>query len=174
MKTLVPLELHSPRLLLRQFREDDWLALHQYYVDEIATRFTVGHAFSVGETWRTLSSIIAHWAKHGYGPYALETKHSAKLIGTAGFWYPNDFPGPEIKWSLLREYWGQGYASEAARAVQQCGLAYLPDIALMSMIHPDNANSIKVALAIGAKFEKSYNFREMELHLYRHPPQSGL
>ena len=169
MKTLVPLELHTPRLLLRQFREDDWQDLHQYYVDDLATRYTVGHAFSVGETWRALSSMLGHWQLRGFGPYALEDKHSGKVIGTVGFWYPNDFPGPEIKWSLVREYWGRGLASEAARAVQKVGQQYLPHIALSSMIHPHNQPSIQLALALGARFEREIELREQMLHLYRHP-----
>lgn len=166
---LVPLELETNRLILRQFREDDWMDLHQYFVDEVATKFTVGRAFSVGETWRTLSSMVGHWQIRGYGPYAVQDKSSGKVLGTVGFWYPNDFPGPEIKWSLARQFWGRGLASEAARKVQQVGLEYLPDIALSSLIHPDNQPSIQLALALGACYEREVELRQQMLHLYRHP-----
>ena len=72
-------------------------------------------------TAKRLMQNNGHWQIHGYGPYAVEDKSSARVLGTVGFWYPNDWPSPEIKWALAPEYWGQGYASEAAPAVLTLG-----------------------------------------------------
>ena len=169
MKFLVPEQTETDRLILRQFKHDDWQDLHAYYSDEQATQYTVRKAFTQGETWRTMCGMIGHWQIRGYGPYAVEEKASGKVVGPVGFWYPNDWPSPEIKWGLAREFWGKGYASEAARAVQKIGKEYLPDISLISFIHPDNLASIKLAEAIGATFEKKLNFRGDDWPVYRHP-----
>ncbi len=168
MSFSVPTRLETPRLSLRPFKEQDWRKLHDYYSSESATQYTTGKAFTEGETWRVMCAMVGHWHLRGYGPYALEEKSSGKVLGTVGFWYPNDWPSPEIKWALAPQYWGQGYASEAAREVLKTGLEHLPDIAFISLIHRDNQASIQLAQAIGAKYEKDIEFRGEQWSIYRH------
>ena len=127
---------------------------------------------SEGETWRTMATMIGHWHLRGYGPYAVEEISSEKVIGTVGFWYPNDWPSPEIKWALSRQHWGKGFASEATRAVQAIGLEYLKEIALISFIHEENYPSIKLAESVGALFEKKLEFRGAVWNIHRHPTKS--
>ena len=169
MKYKVPEQFETERLILRQFQDEDWKDLHEYYSSEEATRYTVGRAFSEGESWRIMSAMLGHWVLRGYGPYAMEDKCSGKVIGTAGFWYPNDWPSPEIKWALAPTYWGKGYASEAARALQKIGKEYLPEISLISLIAKENQASIKLALAVGACFDREIDFRGGKWDIYRHP-----
>ncbi|KEI70466.1 GNAT family N-acetyltransferase [Endozoicomonas elysicola] len=171
MKYRVPLELETERLFLRQFQEEDWLGLHKYYSDAEATRYTVGKAFTEGETWRIMCSMIGHWQVRGYGPYAVLEKSTGQILGPVGFWYPNDWPAPEVKWALASEYWGQGFASEAARKVQSIGRAYLPEISLISFIHSDNQPSLKLAERLGAVLEKEVLFRGGIWKIYRHPKE---
>ena len=165
----VPEEVETKRLKLRLFREDDWRDLHELYGDEEATRFTLGRVLSEGESWRTMASMIGHWQIRGYGPYAAEEKSSGKVIGPMGFWYPNDWPFPEIKYALARKFWGNGYAREASLAIQRVAAQYLPDISLISFIHADNAASIKLARAINATLEKEVDFRGAKWMIFRHP-----
>ncbi|UCG74070.1 MAG: GNAT family N-acetyltransferase [Chromatiales bacterium] len=172
MPYLVPAELQTPRLLLRQFLDDDWQDLHDYYSDQDATRYTFGRLLTEGDTWRIMCGMIGHWQIRGYGPYAVEEKETGKVLGTVGFWYPIDWPEPEIKWALARKHWGQGFASEAARAVQAAGKQYLPDISLISLIHPDNLPSIRLARSIGAEFEREAPYEGKVFHVYRHPVTS--
>lgn len=169
MKYQVPAEIETERLLLRQFKEDDWRGLHLYYSDPEATKFTTGRAFTEGETWRIMCSMLGHWQLRGYGPYAVVEKSSQEVIGAAGFWYPNDWPSPEIKWALAKPYWGQGYASEAARSIQAVAHEFMPDIHLIGFIHSENAASITLAKAVGAVFEEERMFRGGVWHIYRHP-----
>lgn len=169
MSFLVPEKLETDRLTLRQFREADWQDLHEYYSDEQATRYTFGRLFTEGDTWRMMCSMIGHWQVRGYGPYAVEERLSQKVLGTVGFWYPRDWPEPEIKWALAARHWGKGFASEAARAVQAAGRRHMPEISLISLIHPDNLASIRLAGAIGASFEREVIYQGSTWHVYRHP-----
>ena len=146
MTARVPLRLETGRLLLRQFEDGDWRDLHAYYGDAAATRFTFGHALGEGETWRVMCGMLGHWQLRGYGPYALQRKTDGRVLGTVGFWFPNDWPEPEIKWGLAASYHGQGYAAEAARAVLAAGHRYLSEIRLISLIHVDNAASIRFGI----------------------------
>lgn len=171
MTFIVPEHIETQRLLLRQFKESDWQDLHRYYSSPTATEFTVGRAFSEGETWRTLCSMIGHWQLRGYGPYAIEERATGAVIGVSGFWYPNDWPEPEIKWALAPDYWGKGFASEAARAVQRVALQCFPDKPLISFIHGDNKASIQLALAVGAELEQEIEFRGAHWRIYRHPTE---
>jgi len=94
-------------------------------------------------------------------------------MGPVGLWYPNDWPEPEIKWALAREFWGRGYASEAARAVNMMAAEYMPETSLISLIFSDNEPSIKLAKAIGAKFEKEFEFRGQIAHIFRHSEEQA-
>jgi len=172
MKFIVPEEIETERLYLRQFRESDWTDLHAYYSDNDATQYTVGRKFTEGDTWRTVCSMIGHWQIRSYGPYAVEEKQSNRVMGVVGFWYPNDWPSPEIKWALAREYWGKGFAQEAAKAVQQIGRTYMPEISLISLIHSENIASQKLAMAVGATLESEKEFRNAVFQVYRHPSKT--
>ena len=172
MKFLVPERAETQRLILRQFQEADWKDLHAYYSSEEATRFTLGRALTERETWRIMCTLSGHWRIRGYGPYAMEDKSNGTVLGLIGFWYPNDWPEPEIKWALAPAYWGQGYASEAARVVQKIGLNYLKHISLISFIHFENTASIQLAKAVGANFEKELPFKGTTWQVYRHPAET--
>jgi RimJ/RimL family protein N-acetyltransferase len=119
-----------------------------------------------------MAAMIGHWQLRMYGSYALEERTTHSVIGVAGLDYPNDWPEPEIKWGLIRDFWGKGYASEAVRAVKKMWVEYLPDLSFISLIHPDNANSINLAKAVGAYFEKEYEFRGDTWSIYRHTQQT--
>ncbi len=176
MKSKMPLRLESERLLLRQFEDDDWRDLHEYYGDASATRYTFGHALGEGDTWRVMCGMLGHWQLRGYGPYALEHKESGRVLGTVGFWYPNDWPEPEIKWGLAARYHGQGYAAEAARGVLAAGSRHMPGIRPISMIHVDNTASIRLATALGARHESDRSYEGEPHRVYRHAaaPQQRL
>jgi hypothetical protein len=45
---------------------------------------------------------------------------------------------------------------------------YLPELSLISLIHPDNTNSMNLAKAVGAYFEREYEFRGDKWSIYRH------
>jgi len=169
MPYAVPQRIETQRLVLRQFRDEDWRDLHRLYADEEVTRYTLGRVLTEGETWRTMATLVGHWLIRGYGPYAAEDKASGRVIGPVGFWYPNDWPAPEIKYALAREFWGRGLAGEAVRAIQRAGAEHLPDVALISFIHADNAASIRLALAVQARFEAEVDFRAGRWRIYRHP-----
>lgn len=169
MEFIVPKEAETTRLLLRQFQNDDWRDLHAYYSDAEATAYTMGRALSEGETWRAMASMVGHWQLHGFGPYAAVEKATGTVVGTVGFWYPNDWPELEIKWALSPAYWGKGFASEGARAVQQIAKASFPDKRLISLISSENEPSCLLAQAVGAHLEKHIEFRDAQWAVYRHP-----
>lgn len=164
----IPQRIETERLVLRMFREDDWRGMHEHYSNAECTRFTLGRALSEGESWRMTSTLAGHWLLRGYGPYALEEKATGEMVGTAGLWYPTDFPEREIKWAVNPRHWRKGYASEAARAVLRMARETYPDDPPISFIHRDNEASIRVALSVGAVLESEMDFRGARFAVYRH------
>ena len=63
-------------------------------------------------------ALRAHFARHGFGPWAVEVPGVAPFIGFVGLAVPafeaHFTPCVEIGWRLAAEHWGQGYATEAA------------------------------------------------------------
>jgi RimJ/RimL family protein N-acetyltransferase len=60
---------------------------------------------------------------------------------------------PELGYTFDRNYWGRGYASEAATRVFEYASSTMPFRRIVSVIHPDNDRSIKVAKRCGARLE---------------------
>jgi len=154
--------------MLRAFQEGDWRDLYAYYSDPECTRYTVGKPLSEAGTWQVLAAMTGHWQMRGYGPYAVVERNTGRVLGPVGLWYPLGWPEPEIKWALARDYWGRGYAVEAARAVRRMAGEMLPEIRLISLIQVDNRASIALAERMGALFEKTLPFRDRVWRLYRH------
>ena len=88
------------------------------------------------------------------------------MIGPVGLWYPGDWPEPEIKWSILREFWGNGYASEAASAVKEMSARTLHRSRLISLILPENERSKAVARRLGGEYEKTIPFRDGQAEVF--------
>ena len=165
---LIPTAIETERLHLRMFREDDWRDIHAYYGDPECAKYTSGQPLKDYETWQKVAALVGHWSLRNYGSYAIAEKISGKVIGVAGLDYPLDWPEPEIQWGLARTYWGKGYASEAVRGLKRMSREYVPDLSLISLIHPNNSNSIALAKAVGAHFEKECLFRGDTWLIFRH------
>lgn len=165
---LIPTQLNTDRLCLRMFCHDDWRDIFEYYGDAECARYTSGKALTEHECWQKMAANIGHWQLRNYGSYAIEEKTLKRVIGIAGLDYPTDWPEPEIQWGLAKKFWGKGYAIEAIRAVKEMTKQFIPDISLISLIHPDNSNSSNLAKAVGAHFEKEIFFRNGTWHIYMH------
>jgi RimJ/RimL family protein N-acetyltransferase len=87
-------------------------------------------------------------------------------VGRAGLYYPPDWPGLEVGWTIAREHWGKGYAPEAARAA--CAWAHdeLGSGHILSLIEPANAQSIRVAEKLGETLEGRHSTRGFDLLVY--------
>src|SRR5205823_3385305 len=161
--------LETERLLLRQFREGDLDAYRRMVNDPDAMR-------AMGDTepqtraqcWRTLAIYLGHWAMRGYGPFAVEERSSGAFVGRIGPWFPEGWPGLELIWAVDRAYWGQGLATEAARAARDFVFRTLADRELISLIELENVASRRVAEKLGATHDRDVDFLGLHFRVYRH------
>jgi RimJ/RimL family protein N-acetyltransferase len=147
--------IETGRLLLRQFRPGDFDALARLSADpEVMKYLGDGKLKTRAEAWLMMASYLGHWELRGYGLWAVEDKASGEFIGRIGLLNPEGWPGLEVAWTLARERWGNGFATEGAKAALDYGFSVLKLDHVISLIHPDNAASIRVALRLGEKLER--------------------
>ena len=145
----------TERLVLRMFRESDLDAYARMCADAEVMRYIGdGHTLSRDEAWRNMALIIGHWQLRGFGLWAVEERRTGVLVGRVGCWQPEGWPGLEVGWALTGEFWGKGYATEAALQAIDFAFNHLGQDRVISLIQPENSDSIAVALRLGMNFER--------------------
>jgi RimJ/RimL family protein N-acetyltransferase len=148
--------LETDRLILRPFAAADFEAYAAIHADPEVTRYltATGSPLPRWEAWRSMAMFAGHWHLRGYGQWALEEKATGAFVGRAGLHNPDGWPGIEVGWTIGREHWGRGYATEAGRAAMGWAFDVLGLDRILSIIHPDNARSIRVAERLGLRYER--------------------
>ena len=142
----------TERLVLRPFVEADLDAWAEIVADEETTEF-IGGTKSREEAWRQIAMYLGHWTLRGYGQWAVEVKRTGRVIGRAGAWFPEGWPELEIGWTLARDVWGEGYATEAGQAAMAWAFESLGLERVASVVDVDNARSRAVAVRLGMSLD---------------------
>jgi RimJ/RimL family protein N-acetyltransferase len=159
-------QLETERLLLRPPEPSDLDGYAQFFADPEVVRYTTGVTKTRAETAVALERMIDHWERHATGLFSVLRKQDERLIGRAGFlfWDANwvhslakDLAGPletEIGWTFGREFWGRGYATEAASAARDWAAGERGVTRLISLIQRGNDASVRVAQKLGESLER--------------------
>ena len=160
-------QLETDRLILRQWREEDFDSYAELCADPKVTRYLgEGKPLTRAESWRHMAFLIGHWQLLGYGHFAVEEKTTGKFAGRIGFLNPEGWPGFEIGWILGPSFWGKGYASEGARRALEYAFNELEQEHVISLIHPKNQPSIRVAERLGEKREGTAEIFGIQVLVY--------
>lgn len=146
-------QLETDRLRLRMFRESDLDAYAEMCGDPEVMKYLGSGPMSRAEAWRNMAMVLGHWGLRGYGLWAVEERDGGELVGRVGCWRPEGWPGLEISWALRRAFQGRGYATEAGRASLDFAFDQLGQTRAISLIHGENAASIRVAKRLGMRLE---------------------
>jgi RimJ/RimL family protein N-acetyltransferase len=143
--------LETERLWLRPLRTSDFDDYAALYADPEVVRHLGGggQPWDRGRAWRHQAFVRGHWLQAGTGSWAVELKESGELLGVIGFSEPEGWPGLELAWVLARRRWGFGYATEGARAALDHAFTQWKRDRVISLIHPENRRSIRVAERLG-------------------------
>ena len=144
--------IETERLLLRAWQPSDEAPFAALNADPEVTRYLSG-PMRRGESDELLARIRGHWQEHGFGLYAVEVKERGEFAGFVGLaipsFLPDVLPAVEVGWRLAREHWGNGYATEGARASLRHGFEELELRQIISIIDPRNTASVRVAQRLG-------------------------
>ena len=159
----------TPRLYLRRLRLDDLGTLAEMYDDEQTMRYIgTGGVRTREQTRQRLEDHIATEARHGFGFWATVLKSTGVMIGRCGL-IRRQIEGreeTEIAYLVARAYWGQGLATEAARAVRDYGFDTVGRGRLISLIHERNLGSKAVARKVGLVYEQDVEVKGLLVELH--------
>lgn len=144
--------LSTERILLRTWQESDLLPFAQMNADkEVMAYFP--DTLTAQETATLVERIKTHIQLNGFGLWAAELKETKAFIGFIGLSLPtfsaHFTPCVEIGWRLARPYWGQGLATEGAKAVLAYGFNHWKLEEIVSFTTMNNQRSRRVMKKIG-------------------------
>jgi len=148
--------LESERLILREFTERDFDAVHRYGSDPEVSRFMPWGPNTKEDTAGFLRRAIAKQIQEPRTQYelAVTLKDTGHLIGGCGVRAVNMERGEgNIGYCLNQDHWGQGYATEAARRLLRHGFQELKFHRIFATCDPENIGSKRVLEKIGMRQE---------------------
>jgi RimJ/RimL family protein N-acetyltransferase len=101
-----------------------------------------------------LNGPIKSYEQHGFGLFLITLKSENTRIGLCGLIKRDGLDDVDIGYAFMPQFWGQGYASEAATAVLHYGTNTLGLKRIVAITSPDNYSSMRVLEKIGLHFEK--------------------
>ena len=160
----------TKRLTLRHFTEEDFSFLRELDRNpEVVKYLGHGKIRTEEETRKNLQKAFADYEVFELGLYLVEDSLTKEKLGRAGLipWTINGEFFREVGYTFKPSAWGKGYATEAATFLKDWGIENLPEDYLVSLIHPENLNSIHVASKIGMNHWKDIEFNGVPISVYR-------
>jgi ribosomal-protein-alanine N-acetyltransferase len=164
-----PVQLETDRLILRLPQESDGEALAPIYADPAVMRYIGNGATRTREQVdATVGWMIQQWEENGFGLYVAEQKSDRQVIGRCGLICQTIEEQREIELAYLfgSQSWGRGLATEAAMAIRDHAKGTLHIKRLISLVHPDNVASKRVAKKAGLSYEKTVELSAMAVELF--------
>jgi ribosomal-protein-alanine N-acetyltransferase len=127
------------------------------YRDPEVRRYFPDGTLSREQTKDELKWIIdVYYGQHGFRLWTTIHKKTGAFIGRCGLlpWTIEGRSEVEVAYLVVKPFWGQGLATEAARAILEYGFEQLPNERLICLIGPENRASVKVATKIGITYER--------------------
>jgi RimJ/RimL family protein N-acetyltransferase len=161
------MQLETKRLILRSFREEDVDAMAQLFANPDFMRFSLGVFAERKKTVDFIEKVMGWDRASMPSQFAVVSRGEHTVLGYCGFHHHPEAPGEvEIGYRLHPDYWNRGLITEAARAVRNHGFADLKLPRVISLIHPENIPSRRVAEKNEMKVEKEITFRGFPTLVY--------
>ena len=148
-------QIETDRLVMRVYREEDvTVAQKLIYGDaEVMTYLDDGVTRPIERTEKTLRFFIKHQQEHGFSIWAVANKATGEVIGQCGLCILGDTGDVEVAYAFGKKYWGQGYATEAARASLRFAFEQARLHGVVALAYPPNIASQNVMRKLGMTHE---------------------
>jgi [ribosomal protein S5]-alanine N-acetyltransferase len=147
--------LQTPRLLLRRFTEADAVLLLQLNSNPEVLKYLHEPLLKTEEqALQVLQNIILPQYKNNLGRWAIHLKSTNEFIGWCGLKYLVDTDEIDLGYRLMQQFWGNGYAFEAAKHTMDYGFNQLHLKTIVGRAHVENTGSLKILQKLGMQFIK--------------------
>lgn len=157
------MRIETARLSLRPLREDDAEELSRIFSDPAVVQYSGGRSPTLEQVREGIRQHISeHYRDHGYGLLAAELRDTGEIVGRVGFLETeiDETGDAELHYHLAPAAWGNGLATEAARAVLEWGFEQGRLGRVVAVIHPENLASRRVAEKCGLTFWKEIELQD--------------
>ena len=142
----------TSRLTIRPLLDSDSPAMLAVYADAEVMRYIPGGARDETGSAERLRDLIEHQAEHGVSKWAVVLTATGQVIGDCGLQYLDGTSDLEIGFHLARQYWGQGFATEAACACLRWAQTERTE-RIVAMVDPDHSASRRILERIGLRHD---------------------
>ena len=154
-------EIQTERLILRGWRVADLVPFAAMNADpEVMEHFP--SLLSREDSDAFVGRQVDGWAANGFGLWVVERSADGAFLGFTGLARPRFdapfMPAVEVGWRFARAAWGQGYATEAARAAVAHGFEVVGLDQIVSFTSPANVRSWRVMERIGMAHDAADDF----------------
>ena len=145
--------IETERLLLRTFSETDAPLIYELNLDPDVTRYThdpvkdLAHATEILE-----KTIIPQYALYNHGRWAVHLKATLDFLGWCGLKYRAELNEIDLGFRFKKEFWGKGFATEAAYASIKYGFEKIGLQRIVGRAEIDNIGSLKVLKKCGMNY----------------------
>jgi [ribosomal protein S5]-alanine N-acetyltransferase len=186
--------LESERLLLRRITRDDYDFFARLHATPEVVRYIMNGQPRSAEESRIWVDRVAMYPRVNLGPLAVVRKSDGRVLGRCGLselvvdahaapgaipraWFQRAqapagtelLETPDLGYTFDPASWGHGYATEAARCVFDYARANLEWPRIVSVIHPDNVRSLRVAERSGLRRDGRVEIMEQVMERYVWP-----
>jgi [ribosomal protein S5]-alanine N-acetyltransferase len=157
-----PDHLETPRLVTRFVTAADAAIWFEYCNDPVATTYTAIPEKTPAEMAQYVIDLtLKRYAEGRLGLQALISKETGEFIGQCGLLVQevNGKQEIEVGYHLLRRHWGKGYGTEAAQIFRDYGFEHNFADSIISLIHPQNLPSKRVAVRNGMRLAGTTDFK---------------
>ena len=160
-------KLQTERLRLRMFEPTDLDAAYFLFKDrEVQKYLSPTNQRSREQMAVTLQKLVGRWKERGFGIWCVTELENSRMIGYCGFQCFDKTPELELVFAFSKSFWGNGFATESAKACLKYGFENLGIEKIYAATHPENIASQKVLEKIGMDFEAESPHYQMELKIY--------
>ena len=160
-------KIETTRLYLREMIVSDASDLYALNLDPDVIRYTGDRAFdSIQDAYHFLEKYD-HYENYGFGRWAVIRKQDDAFLGWCGIKYSSSIDEYDIGYRLMQRYWGNGYATEAAKACIDWAFEELHLRTILGRSMGENVASLRVLEKLGLQYIKTIQENKEDLRIYK-------
>lgn len=158
--------LETERLILRKLKKSDVDEIFKMRSDADLMRYIREPQTERRESFTWIRMISEKWDTEKIGFCGIIEKESQNFVGWCGLWRLKETDEIEVGYAVQRNFWGKGYATEAAQKFLEYGFVELNLERIVAVAYPENTASQNVMKRLGMNFVKIGKFYGNELVQY--------